>query len=357
MSQIRSTRRSFRLDRPWRFSFGFRLFQRLSCKTIKKKKQNDVEIIRFFRYGLGFIGNILSLIIFSSLEEFRRISTGSFFLLTTISNSFHLWTLTTEFLGVFNVFIYSNSFLQCQLNFFVQNVSRATSTYLALGIAIDRFIRSEVPIQSRSICTRRNALIYSGSMFVGFSLLWAIWFSPTIQQDSTTGRCRIFSTYVSFLLTQVQVPVRMVIVCILPVILMILANVRMLYNMRKSRRRVLNQADLNTIYTINTSLGMNSTTNRRMSALDRMLFYMMLANVGTFIITQIPFHIYTMARTYSPTLDSLTHSLVRAILLIWSSIYFGVAFYVYCLAAPLFREKFVLLSQRFFQMIKPRIIR
>ncbi|CAF1507309.1 unnamed protein product, partial [Adineta steineri] len=58
-------------------------------------------------YGLGFIGNIFSLIIFCSLDEFRRISTGCFFLLTTIANSFHLWTLTTEFLGVYNVYIYS----------------------------------------------------------------------------------------------------------------------------------------------------------------------------------------------------------------------------------------------------------
>lgn len=294
--------------------------------------------------------------IFCSLEEFRRISTGAFFLLTTISNSFHLWTLTTEFLGVFNVYIYSDAFFQCRLNFFVQNVSRATSTYLALGIAIDRFIRSEIPVRSRSICTRRNAILYAIGLVIGFSLLWAIWFSPEIDRDATTGVCIARSAYILFLLTRVQFPVRMVIVCVLPVIVMVMANARMLFNMRQSRRRVINRADLHTTFSVNNSMAYSGATNRRMSAIDRMLFYMMLANVGTFIVTQIPFHTYTLLRAYNPTLDDLTHSLVRAVLLIWSSIYFGVAFYLYCLAAPLFREKFVVFSKKLWQTLKPRLV-
>ncbi|UJR32105.1 hypothetical protein I4U23_019573 [Adineta vaga] len=309
-------------------------------------------------YGLGFIGNILSLIIFCSLSEFRRISTGYFFLLTTIFNSFHLWTLSTEFLGVFEVYIYSNEFLKCRLNFYVQNVSRAMSTYLAVGIALDRLIRSELPLRSRVICTRRNAAIYTILHFIIFALIWSLWLSPSITQDPITLRCIYTrSRTLYFYLTQVQMPARLVLVCIIPVIVMISANARMLYNMRQSHRRVANHMEIPTALTTISAKPTRKSTLRRMTALDRMLFYMMLANIITFILTQIPFHIYTMVRIYYPASDPLSNSLVRALLLIWSSLYFGVAFYLYCLASPLFREKFMLISKTLFQYFRRRLFR
>ena len=293
--------------------------------------------------------------IFCSLDEFRKVSTGAFFLFTTISNSIHLWTLTTEFLGVFDVNIYNNGFVQCRLSLFVQNVSRAMSTYLAIGIAIDRFIRSETPAHSRQICTRRNAVIYTLLIFVIFSLLWSIFFSPEIVRDDDTGKCNVNnSDLVHFLLVQVQVPVRAVIICLIPVVIMTMANIRMLYNMRQSRRRVGNRPEDNTSVQVHVSVTTTVSVSRRMTAIDRMLFYMMLANVGTFVATQIPFHVYTLVRSYNPTLDAFTHSLVRAILLTWSSIYFGVAFYVYCLASPLFRQKFLVIGRKLNNFIRRR---
>jgi hypothetical protein len=81
--------------------------------------------------------------------------------------------------------------------------------------------------------------------------------------------------------------------------------------------------------------------DRRTSVIDRMLLYMMLASVLTFIVTQNPFHIYMVIRVYIDTFDDYTHLLIYAILLIWSSIYCGILFYLYCLASPLFRKKFI----------------
>jgi uncharacterized integral membrane protein len=290
------------------------------------------------------------LIVFCSLEEFRKISTGLFFLLTTISNSFHLWTLSTEFLGVFEIYVYTDAFFQCRLNYFVQNVSRAMSTYFAVGIAFDRLIRSEMPMRSRSICTRRNAVIYTIISFIIFSILWSMWLCPMIVRDPVTELCiNTKSALLYFFLNQVQTPVRIVIVLIIPIILMIAANTRMLSNMRQSHRRVHNQTVHSTTVV---SAVVNGQNIRRMSEIDRMLFFMMLANVGTFIITQIPFHVYTVVRTYYNVLDTFTNSLVRALLLIWSSIYFGVAFYFYCLASPLFREKFVMMSKKLMNFIR-----
>ena len=290
------------------------------------------------------------------MEEFRKISTGFFFLLTTLSNSVHLWTLTTEFLGVFNLYVYSEAFFQCRLNYFLQNVSRAISTYLTVGIALDRFIRSEWPMPSRRICTRRNAIIYTLIISIIFVAFWALWFSPSLIRDPDTGDC-IFnrSPSIHFYLTQIQTPFRLIIICLFPVLIMSTCNFRLLYNMRQARRRVFNQMEIRTVITAPvSSMPTTNAITRRMSAVDRMLFYMMLSNVCTFVITQIPFHIYTTVRVYYPALDPFTHSLVRALLLIWSSIYFGVAFYLYCLASPLFREKFILMNKKFLRMCKGR---
>jgi hypothetical protein len=297
-------------------------------------------ICRSIRYGLGFIGNILSLMILCSFDEFRQVSTGSLFLFITTTNSIHLWTLTTEFLTEYNIYVYSHAFLQCRLNFFVQNVSRAMSTYLAIGIALDRFIRTEIPLRSRMIWTRRHVFIYTGMNFFVFSLLWLFWLCPKIVRDTITSKCIFTTPTLSLVISHIQAPIRMILVCMIPVIVMAMANLRMLHNLRRSRCLVENAMRRPTTTQVPTitCLTTNNFSSRRMSAIDRMLFYVILVNVGTFIITQILFHIYATVRSYNLAFDRLTHILLRAMLLIWSSIYFGIGFYVHCLASPLFRD-------------------
>ncbi|CAF4103337.1 unnamed protein product, partial [Rotaria magnacalcarata] len=63
----------------------------------------------------------------------------------TVSNSIHLWTLTTKFLSTFSVNIYPNELIECRLNYFVQNLSRAASMYLVISVTFDRVIRPELP--------------------------------------------------------------------------------------------------------------------------------------------------------------------------------------------------------------------
>ncbi len=298
---------------------------------------------------MGFIGNLLSLIIFFSQKEFRHVSTGVLFLIMTISNTIHLWTLTTEFLTSFNVPVYSNIFLRCQLNYFIQNVSRAVSTYIATGIAIDRLIRSEMPLRSRRICTRRNAIKLTFICLIIFSILCSFWFCPLNTINPTTGTCYTGGSLAyTYFINNIFLPLRLIIVCIIPVIVMSTANIRMLFNIKKSRHRVQprNQTNISAI-TLNTG-----SVLRRVTPTDRMLFFMMLMNVATFIITQIPFHIYTIVQAIDSIYDVLDNLFIRALLLIWSSIYFGIGFYLYCFASPLFREKFFRMSHTLINCIR-----
>jgi hypothetical protein len=314
-----------------------------------------------YSYGLGFLGNLLSLIVFYFQKEFRKISTGLLFIFISISNFFHLVTLAIEFLTIYNIIVFRHVFFQCQFTFFIQNVSRAASTYFMVTVSIDRLIRSEFPMRSRTICTQRNAIIITCCYLIIFSLFWSFFLYPFVSQNPITGTCnyQISASYYYFI-SYIHVPIRAVFICFIPVIIMLLANIRMLMNIRQSRRRVMNVSTVPSSET-NIPLPNASNTNtrekkdRRMSKLDRMLYYMMIANISIFVVTQIPFHIYSCIKNNLIGLNAFTAQLIRAILLIWSSLYFGIAFYFYCLASPFFREKFIKITKKIFfcQTIPP----
>lgn len=321
---IRPYSKSLRL---WSFSFGSRSAWHL-WRTWRRFRR-FLHLLLAFRYGLGFLGNLFSLIVFFTQQEFRKISTGLLFLLITVFNTIHLWTLTTEFLLSLSISVYSSVFMRCRVNYFVQNVSRAVSTYLAVTVTLDRLIRSEFPLRSRKICTHRNVVKLAVSYVVVFSFLFSFWFCPLNTINPSTGTCFTGQSPIyNYFINNIFFPVRFIVVCLLPAALMIAANVRVLLNIRRSRCRVVPTLDLS-----------NEVANSaRLTPLDRVIITIMLINGITFVLTQIPFHLYTVIVVYNRSLNAMTYSLVRAIFLICSSIYFGIGFYAYCLATPLFRE-------------------
>ncbi|CAF1080273.1 unnamed protein product [Adineta ricciae] len=284
-------------------------------------------------YGFGFIGNLIVSVIFLSREDFRTMSTGVLFLLLTLFNTVHLWTLTTEFLGIFNIYVYSGAFLQCRLNYFAQNVSRTVSTYISITVTLDRLIRSEYPVTSRRICTCKNAIKSTIAYLIISSISYSFWFCPSNSINSYTGACTTGPTSAyTFFFSNVFLPLRLIFICIVPVIIMSLGNFRILYNIQQSRRRVSQAIVENNIA--------GRTSNRRTANLDRLLLRMMIINVCAFVITQVPFHIYTIVRTYNRDLGQVDALLVRTMLLVWQSIYFGIGSYFHCIASSIFRKAF-----------------
>jgi len=122
---------------------------------------------------------------------------------------------------------------------------------------------------------------------------------------------------------------------------------RMLYNIRQSRKRISQQTTLQitTIAKIIIPISKASSTKnnqqRQKTTIDHMLLLMVIANVFTYIVTQIPFNIYAIYYGYETTISYLSYSLTRSFLLMWSSIYFGVGFYLFCIASPQFRKQFL----------------
>ncbi len=257
-----------------------------------------------------------------------------------ISNFFYLSILTIEFLIICGYHIYPNSFFQCRLNFYIENLSRSMSTFFSVGIAIDRLIRSEIPLRSRIICTRKNTFIIAIIIFILFSIFWSFYLLPYSSENPLTNICMYNqSASFEFFLVNINIPLRAVLFCLLPILIMIVANIRMMNNIRQVHHRIAAVPQINPgnkSSAMISSAAVSEQPGRRTLVIDRMLLYMLTASVLTFIITQIPFHLYMVIRVY---IDDYTHLLIYAVLLIWSSIYFGIAFYLYCLASPLFRKK------------------
>jgi hypothetical protein len=122
---------------------------------------------------------------------------------------------------------------------------------------------------------------------------------------------------------------------------------RMLYNIRQSRKRIAQQTtiQITTIAKIIIATSKASSTKnnqqRHKIAIDQMLLLMIIANVFTYIVTQIPFNAYTIYYGYKKIDNYVSYSLTQSLLLMLSSIYFGVGFYLFCIASPQFRKEFL----------------
>lgn len=262
----------------------------------------------------------------------------------TVFNAIHLGSLAVEFLQLYNIILYTGTVLQCGFNFFIQNVTRATSIYLAVAIALDRLIRSELPHRSRVICTKRNVIILTIIYVIIFSAVWSFYLYQASAYNANTNTCNSPSAVYRFFTLYIHHPFRLMLVCLIPAIIIITANLRLMINIRLSRQRVHAGTMMNT-FSINTATitipNQEKKNIRQITAFDRMIFYMMMANVSSLLITQIPFHLNLIIRTYANTSDAYATKLIRSFMLIWSSLYFGIGFYIYCLAAPLFRQQVV----------------
>ncbi|CAF1441995.1 unnamed protein product [Rotaria sp. Silwood1] len=290
-----------------------------TSRILTKQEIAIPAILGTIFYIGGFIGNLLSLTIFIR-TEIRRVSTGLLFLLLTISNSIQLLTLIVEFIDVaYNVRLFHSVLIRCRIIYWLQNVFRSLSSFIACTISFDRMFRAVYPTRAKHFCTCRLVyrIVFIYTLIFTFSL--AFYLFPHMREDSQ-GICstELNPVYHMFM-TSIWPPIRTFFVCILPVSIMLIANIRLWRRIRASKRRVAPHTS-NHVHSTNT---------------ETMLLFIAMSNVLAFIITQIPFHIYTIIVHYKPSIVY-----VRTIMLLWSSLYFGIGFYVYSLTSSYFRSKF-----------------
>ncbi|CAF0793996.1 unnamed protein product [Adineta steineri] len=269
----------------------------------------------------GFIGNFLSLTIFIRIE-IRRVSTGLLFLLLTISNNIQLLTLIIEFIDVaYNVRFIHLALIRCRFIYWLQNIFRALSSYIACTISFDRMFRAVYPARAKYFCTCRIAwrivLIY---LFI-FTFSLTFYLLPYMNEDDNGICITTSNTIYNKFLTIIWPPIRTIVVCIIPAVIMITTNILLWRRIRESKRRV----------------APRSSNPHHSTSTETMLIFITISNVLAFILTQIPFHIYTTIVRYKSSIDH-----IRTPMLLWGSVYFGIGFYIYCLTSPYFRSKFLL---------------
>mgnify|MGYP001073037534 CR=1 FL=1 len=301
-----------------------------------------MAVLGILVYVAGFLGNLLSLLVFIQ-KEFRQGSTSLIFLLLNIFSTIHLVSLSIEFLdSIFQVQIIASSIFRCQFTLWLQNTTRSVCAFLAATISIDRFIRSEYPMRSRIWCTTTNVL-KAFYVFLTFSIVFYLFFYHPANVFDSEGQCSFpYDEKFRLYALNIMPPLRFVLVCFLPTILMVSCGIRMLFNIQQSKQRTVQPMAITTVNP--PSKGSNTTeeTRRKIARIDTMLVLMVLANVVAYGITQLPFNIYTLYYGYETSDDFSFYALLRAFLLMWSSIYFGIGFYLYCIASAQFRKQFIM---------------
>ncbi|CAF1064459.1 unnamed protein product [Rotaria magnacalcarata] len=299
-------------------------------------------------YTAGFIGNFFSLLLFTQ-KELRQVSTGLLFLLLSITNTIHLLSLLFEFIDSLFIFpVFPSDVFRCQFVLWLQNSTRTICSLLATTISIDRFLRSEYPIRSRIWCTPKNVLKLSIIYVIFSMLLYALFFNPFNIYDKY-GFCSFnLNDTLNILVMYVMPPIRFVIICLIPVSIMIVCSCRMLFNIRKSRKRVAPQtvacepSIAITVIPIS-KLATTNVIHRQRSVLttDRTLLLMVSINVMAYTVTQLPFNIYAICYGYEQSKNDEKNATTRSYLLMWSAVYFAFGFYLYCSASLQFRKQFV----------------
>ena len=322
-------------------------------------------IIYTLIYILGFIGNTLALITFSS-RRMRQISSSIFLLVLSICDIVVLVTSLWFFLAdAFGIQLQYYSALACRFRTFFAYVFMDLSSWCIAGLAFDRYLRTRLPLGSKTLCTPRNVLIM---ILIFFLILCGInghYFSPGIGQERggnrTTAHClenrEEYPRYFYFYKI-IWPKIDMIIFCFLPACIMILCNVNIIY-LLKQQRHNLEHKNNDEQMIINPSLSIqrtydagsnkNSSFTRRThrKALERQMSLMMGACVIAFLCTTMPVTIYLILLEQviikNPDFARNNAFFIFIFRMLRALMYshFGSNFYLYCLTSRIFRAEFI----------------
>jgi hypothetical protein len=317
-------------------------------------------IIYSIIYILGFFGNILALITFSS-RRMRQISSSIFLLILSISDTIALITSLWFFLAdAFSIQLQNYSALACRFRTFFAYVFMDLSSWCIAGLAFDRFLRTETPLRAKIICTRRNALIIILIFFLTLCGINGHYFSAGIGQERggnlTTAHCLenrdAYPRYFYFYKI-IWPKIDMIVFCFLPACIMVLCNVRIIYVVRRQRHHFENvriQNGHTKVASIQQTLNGNvsvkkSPSNRK--AIERQMFLMMSSCVIVFLCTTVPVTIYlvfleqVILNYPNFKRDRAYYLFIFRMLRDTMYIHFGCNFYLYCLTSRIFRAEFL----------------
>jgi hypothetical protein len=317
-------------------------------------------IIYSIIYVLGFIGNILALITFSS-PRMRQISSSIFLLILSISDMIALITSLWFFMAdAFSIQLQNYSALACRFRTFFAYVFMDLSSWCIAGLAFDRFLRTEIPLRAKILCSPRNAFVMVSIFFLLLCGINGHYFSAGIGQERggnrTTAHClenrEEYPKYYYFYKI-IWPKIDMIVFCFLPACIMVLCNVRIIYILRQQRRHFENSGNkpdqpkiTNIQQTLSGSVSIKKSPSHR-KAIERQMSLMMLSCVIVFICTTVPVTIYLILLEQvivdypNFARDNAYYVFIFRMLRALMYVHFACNFYLYCLTSRIFRGEFL----------------
>ncbi|UJR35876.1 hypothetical protein I4U23_028619 [Adineta vaga] len=318
-------------------------------------------IIYMINYILGFIGNTFALMTFSS-RRMRQISSSIFLLVLSISDIVALITSLWFFLAdAFAIPLQNYSALACRFRTFFAYVFMDLSSWCIAGLAFDRYLRTKLPLGSRTLCTPRNASLMIFICFLILCLINGHYFSPGIGQERgenrTTAHCLenrdVYPNYYYFLKI-IWPKIDLFVFCFLPAFVMILCNAKIICLVKRRRHHLentdgqeLSKTPLNRQQTLNGVPSSRKTTNIHRKALERQMSLMMAACVIVFLCLTVPVSIYLLVlerlsiKTPNFARDNPFWLFLFRILRSLMYVHYSSSFYLYCLTSRIFRAEFI----------------
>ena len=275
-----------------------------------------------FTFPLGFIGNVCSLLTFSS-TTLRCTSTGLFFLCLTISDILYQLVSIYDFLEqILQVSIIRNQYL-CRFRTFIFNFSTVTSAWLLVFISIDRLVctnslnyRLQRPRRKKVIC---STIVLCLCSIVFTSHVLQTEFAFILPTGNMCGPARFPLTSYSGFYYQIWPILKLLITYLTPNCLMVICVFCIYAKLRLQRRLI--------------------TISIRTEKLQQQMLIMMISSIVFFSICTLPYSIYLIIFWRGENQSAMLIEI--AILTNFLNINYSYNFYIHCLTSRLFREKFI----------------
>ncbi|XP_063927917.1 thyrotropin-releasing hormone receptor [Zophobas morio] len=187
--------------------------------------------------GVGFVGNLLSCVVF--LSSHLKMRSSSCYLAALAAADFGFLCVVLVVHCSFNdVFDLYNTDGWCQFFVYVSSVCASLSVWLIVAFTVERFIAVQWPLQRPHICTvsRAKAVVLGLTALAMVSQVYLFWIAGVIQKEDDKPECEMRPTYFEFM--KIVNFVDTVATLIVPFVLIVTMNMMIGRNLLLFRRRL-----------------------------------------------------------------------------------------------------------------------
>ncbi|CAF1354623.1 unnamed protein product, partial [Adineta steineri] len=272
-------------------------------------------------FSFGIIGNVLNLLVFTQLKQFRTNRCAFYITIESISNfiyQFSLLSTKTMLTSIYGDDATGRSFIWCKLRYILGQICTLTTIYMICFTVVDQFFSTNHRFNLRQMCTLKLGR-YVSSIFICFAIIHSILLGSSYDIQSTLG-C-VLSNYVWIQYsTYFFYPI---LIGFLPIIIASSFSILAYHNVRHIVRRQL------------------PIVRRK---LDKQITAMVLTRVIAFVCLTLPYNAYRIYAINFPISRSMPMAyaigrLVQTIFTSISIINYVINFYIFIIFSSRFRRQ------------------